>query len=81
MTKTKYYALFNCDQWKSRDSHRFVGTFTKRKLIELIKQRIEADSYEFGGKVSEIDYMTIQVINSLLTYASIQELSIDEVLD
>lgn len=79
--KRKYYALFNCDEWKSTSSMSFVGVFNFKKLINLIKKRVRNGDYEFDNEIKEIETMEWDEIETLLEYGHIQEVSINEVLD
>ena len=72
----KYYALFTCDQWKSRDSMQFMGVFTKTRLISIINKGSNVFDFEEALNKS----MDVREMNNSITYGYIEELSINEVL-
>jgi hypothetical protein len=72
----KYYALFTCDQWKSRDSMQFMGVFTKNRLISIINKGSNVFDFEEAFNKS----MDVREMNNSIAYGYIEELSINEVL-
>lgn len=74
-----YYALFRCDEWKSKSSMSLVGVFTQDRLISQLNKEIEEGDMEFGRDGS-LNALPIRDIESSLKYGFIQELSINEVL-
>lgn len=70
----KYYALFNCDEWRSNATMDLFGVFTKDKLIKCL----EYDSFELSQPIDKT--MSIRELNNVVTYGYIEELKINEVL-
>lgn len=81
MSKRRYYGLFSCDEWKSHSSMNLIGVFTLTKLRKLVKERVKKGDFEFGGeRITEIDNMDFDSIDTMLTYGYIIELGINEEL-
>lgn len=70
----KYYALFTCDLWKSKESMKLLGVFTKSRLIATLKD----DRFSLNDPINKT--MDCRELNDICTYGYIEELSINEIL-
>lgn len=79
--KRLHYILFSCDQWKSHSSKSLIGVFTAKELIRISKRKVKNGDFEFGQDIKEIEAMSVQDINTALTYGHIEECQINEILE
>lgn len=80
------YALFACDEWKSRDSMRLVGVFNRSGLNKAVLERLNRGEFELYDTAVPMSlrevksYIHVKDLDTELTYASIQQLAVNEEL-
>lgn len=78
--KRQHYALFSCDVWKSNSTMKFMGVFTKPRLLRIIRREIKDNNFEYGCPLSTLEEEDVRSLNDMLTYGYIEEITINEEL-
>lgn len=79
LDKSKYFALFSCDEWKGHSSMRLIGVFTREGLNKQLNKEVEGGNMELSES-DALEELSIKEIDNSLSYGFIQELSINEAL-
>lgn len=74
------YVLFNCDEWKTYSSFRFVGVFDKEGLYKVIKEKIKTDDYESSLEIEAIDDCFLEDLKTNVDFAYIEKVELNKVL-
>lgn len=76
------YALFTCDEWKSKDSMRLIGIVSDfGKVYLAARELLENGIIEFADdrKMEDLDDMNLYDMLTLLNYFHIEEVPFNDV--